>query len=65
MHPLSEFNLPDAQSLKGLAPDLRIALTTRPSFRKALELFPSQGLCRTLEDGLPHYVPYGLEPWAL
>ena len=34
---------PDAQSLRGLAPDVRVALTTRPFLRKALKLFPTQG----------------------
>ena len=60
MHPFSEFDLPDAQSLRGLASVLRIALTTRPSLRKAVKLFPTQGLCGTAEDEVPNYVPYGL-----
>ena len=60
MRPFSEFNLPDAQSLRGLAPVLRIALTIPPSLRKALELFPTQGFYRTLVDALLHYVRFGM-----
>ena len=34
---------PDAGSLRGLVPDVRVALTSRPFLRKALKLFPTQG----------------------
>ena len=35
---------PDAQSLRGLASAVRVALTTRPFLGKAPELFPTQGI---------------------